>query len=283
MRKRREIQLFSISFLDLLSGALGAVIILYIAVPKSPVKVDVEVEEAKARHIQEQSIKIEESQKLVKELQEANKKLREEVEKAQLAKVEAPVTETNSNPQEAFDVGFKFKGDKIVFIIDTSYSMYQEDRIGQVKAGLKMLITSMAPHFAIDVVQFPNGERTPYKVLWGGLKELSSLNKYDVYDFVYGMRPLGGTPTRDALLHVLNNYQDITDIVLLTDGAPSLHNSSRSDDIYDILKVVRENNPNKIQINTIGVGKEFIKDKSSNYYKFLELLASENKGFFVGF
>ncbi len=284
MRKRREIQLFSISFLDLLSGALGAVIILYIAVPKSQTKVDTTVEDAKGRVIQEQSQKIDQAQALVRELQEANKKLREEVEKAQIAQSEVlPVEEEKTAPSQAFDVGFKFKGDKIVFIIDTSYSMYQEDRIGQVKAGLKMLITSMAPHFQIDVVQFPNGERTPYKVLWGGLKELSMLNKYDVYDFVYGMRPLGGTPTRDVLLHVLNSYDNITDIVLLTDGAPSLHNSSRRDDIYDILRVVRENNPHKIQINTIGVGKEFIKDKSSDYYKFLELLASEHKGFFVGF
>lgn len=282
MRKRREIQLFSISFLDLLSGALGAVIILYIAVPKSTQKVDTTVEEAKTRHIEEQEMQLSENQKIIKELQEANKKLREDVEKAQITNVETPV-QSNNNPEQPFDVGFKFKGSKIVFVIDTSYSMYQEDRIGQVKAGLKMLITSMAPTFQIDVVQFPNGERTPFKVLWGGLKDLSTLNKYDVYDFVYGMRPLGGTPTRDVLLHVLNNYQDITDIVLLTDGAPSLHNSSRRDDIYDILKVVRENNSHEVQISTIGVGKDFIKDKTSDYYKFLQLLASENKGFFVGF
>ena len=283
MRKRREIQLFSISFLDLLSGALGAVIILYIAVPKTQTKADPTIEQAKERVIQEQSQKLDETLAQVKALQESNRKLREEVEQSKIAKVETPVAENSNNPEQPFDVGFKFKGDKIVFIIDTSYSMYQEDRIGQVKAGLKMLITSMAPHFQIDVVQFPNGERTPYKVLWGGLKELSSLNKYDVYDFVYGMRPYGGTPTRDALIHVLNHYDSISDIVLLTDGAPSLHNSSRRDDIYDILKVVRENNPHKVQINTIGVGKEFIKDKTSDYYKFLELLASENKGFFVGF
>lgn len=283
MRKRREIQLFSISFLDLLSGALGAVIILYIAVPKTQTKADPTIEQAKERVIQEQSQKLDETLAQLKALQESNRKLREEVEESKIAKVETPVAENSNNPEQPFDVGFKFKGDKIVFIIDTSYSMYQEDRIGQVKAGLKMLITSMAPHFQIDVVQFPNGERTPYKVLWGGLKELSSLNKYDVYDFVYGMRPYGGTPTRDALIHVLNHYDSISDIVLLTDGAPSLHNSSRRDDIYDILKVVRENNPHKVQINTIGVGKEFIKDKTSDYYKFLELLASENKGFFVGF
>ena len=33
---RGQIQVFSISFLDVLSGALGAVIILFVVVPKSP-------------------------------------------------------------------------------------------------------------------------------------------------------------------------------------------------------------------------------------------------------
>ena len=44
MTKRREISVFNIAFLDLLSGALGAVIILYIAVPKSKVKSDPVIE-----------------------------------------------------------------------------------------------------------------------------------------------------------------------------------------------------------------------------------------------
>jgi hypothetical protein len=40
MRGRREVQVFGASFLDLLSGALGAVIILYILVPKLTVTVE---------------------------------------------------------------------------------------------------------------------------------------------------------------------------------------------------------------------------------------------------
>ena len=35
MARRREVNVFSLSFLDLISGALGAVIILYVAVPKA--------------------------------------------------------------------------------------------------------------------------------------------------------------------------------------------------------------------------------------------------------
>ena len=69
MRKRRQIELFSISFLDLLSGALGAVIILYVAIPKNkPIVVP----------------KIEASQEIISQsLKESNKELAKL--KAQLA------------------------------------------------------------------------------------------------------------------------------------------------------------------------------------------------------
>ena len=93
----------------------------------------------------------------------------------------------------------------------------------------------------------------------------------------------GGTPTRDTLLHVIKNYENISDIVLLTDGVPTFHNSNKKDDIYEILRLVRENNTRKIQINAIGIGHDFLIDKTSDQYKFLSLLSAENNGFFVGF
>jgi hypothetical protein len=46
---------------------------------------------------------------------------------------------------------------------------------------------------------------------------------------------------------------------------------------------VRENNLSKVQISTMGVGSDFIKDQTSDRYKFLKSLAEENNGFFVGF
>ena len=77
--------------------------------------------------------------------------------------------------------------------------------------------------------------------------------------------------------------QEISDIVLLTDGVPTYHNSNKNDDIYEILRLVREMNFNKVQINTIGVGTNFLSDKTSDQYKFLSLLSTESNGFFVGF
>lgn len=277
MRRRREIPLFSISFLDLLSGALGAVIILYVAIPKNLNK-----ESQNSQTALVESLKKE----LVISKNEL-KSAKEEVERHKDHAVKIPHSPRPVVPSEDqganLDVGFKFKGKNIVFIIDTSQSMTEEDRMGQVKAGLKMLLTALSNIYKIEVVQFPYGQRAPLKTLWGTTRESDGGNKYDAFEFIYSMRPQGGTPTRDALLFVLQNYPDISDIVLLTDGSPSLHNSNKKDDIFDILRVVREENKKRVQINTIGVGGDFIKDKTSDRFKFLSSLSEQNNGFFVGF
>lgn len=279
MKKRRQIEMFSISFLDLLSGALGAVIILYVAIPKQKsmeIQPDLEKEAIKR-----------ELATTKEELKKASEKIAELTAKTAEVKVEkpAPVESTEERPTEGpnFDVGFKFKGRNIVFIVDTSYSMVEEDRMGQVKAGLKMLLTSLPSTYKIEMVQYPLGERAPFKSLWGTLRESTRFNKLDTFDFIYRLRPAGGTPTRDALLFALRNYDDMTDLVLLTDGVPTYHNSNRKDDINDILRVVKEENNLGVQISTIGVGTDFLSDKTSDQYRFLSQLAEQTGGFFVGF
>ena len=275
MRKRRQIELFSISFLDLLSGALGAVIILYVAIPKKSV-VDPKNDALIKSMEQSLSISAKENDALKAKLAE----MTANIVKVEPTLVKTPVGETGGRN---LDVGFKFKGKEILFIIDTSYSMIEEDRMGQVKAGMKMLITSMAADFRIEVVRYPFGERAPFRSLWGVPKENTLINQMDIFDFIYTLKPYGGTPTRDVLLFALKNYENLSDIVLLTDGAPTFHNSNKKDDVFDILRAVREENPHKVQINCIGVGSEMTKDKTSTRYKFLSALADESGGFFVGF
>lgn len=274
MRKRRQIELFSISFLDLLSGALGAVIILYVAIPKN------------------KPADLQKNNEVIAVLEQTLKKSDQELEriKAELAEAKSKLTvvDPKSTSKGAvggkdLDIGFKFKGKEILFIIDTSYSMTEEDRMGQVKAGMKMLITSLAPDYRLEVIRYPFGERAPFKTLWGAPRENTNFNRMDIFDFIYTLRPGGGTPTRDVLLFTLKNYQNISDIVLLTDGAPTFHNSNKKDDVFDILRVVREENSNKVQINCIGVGSQMTRDKTSERYRFLSGLADESGGFFVGF
>jgi len=278
MRKRRQIELFSISFLDLLSGALGAVIILYVAIPKTK-PVEIVPRDALAQEKLQNDLT-----EAKKEIQDLQRKLIDVETKVavQISSVSAKKTPPTSKSVD-LDVGFKFKGQNIVFLIDTSLSMLEEDRMGQVKAGIKMLLTSLPPHFKIEIVQFPFRQRQPFKSMWGNVRETTAFNKMDAFQFIYSLVPNGGTPTREALLFVLKNYEGVSDIVLLTDGAPTFHNSNKKDDIYDILRVARESNTHDVQINCIGVGSDFINDKSSERYQFLSLLAEQTGGFFVGF
>lgn len=279
MRKRREISLFSISFLDLLSGALGAVIILYVALPKQKPIEEIPVNNMEKVILEGQlESRQKEIQSLEKLLSEASKKIQ-----ALEAKLSAVPKEEPKAPSTDLDVGFKFKGKDLVFIIDTSYSMVEDDRMGGVKAGLKMLLTSLSGSYYVDVVQFPFGTRAPFRTLWGTIKKTNQKNRADAMEFIYSLKPNGGTPTREVLLHVLRNYADLTDIVLLTDGAPSLHNSNKKDDAEDILRTVQSANGRKVQINTIGVGSHIIRDQESEEYQFLKKLSEQNNGFFVGF
>lgn len=277
MRKRRQIELFSISFLDILSGALGAVIILYVAMPKNK---PTEIPKADpTREMLIQNLK-----KSDAELAKLKRQLAEASEKLAVMELAKPIpSSAGESGGKNLDIGFKFKGKEILFIIDTSYSMIDEDRMGQVKAGMKMLITSLAKDYRLEVIRYPYAERAPFKTLWGVAKENTSINQMDIFDFIYTLKPSGGTPTRDVLLFALKNYPELSDIVLLTDGAPTLHNSNKKDDVYDILKAVRDENQSKVQVNCIGVGSEMTKDKTSDRYKFLSSLAVESGGFFVGF
>lgn len=279
MRKRRQIELFSISFLDILSGALGAVIILYVAMPKNKPSEIPKTDPVREMLIQNLKKSDAELAKLKGQLAEASEKLAV-IEIARPIPILSPEGESGG---KNLDIGFKFKGKEILFIIDTSYSMIDEDRMGQVKAGMKMLITSLSKDYRLEVIRYPYAERAPFKTLWGVAKENTSINQMDIFDFIYTLKPSGGTPTRDVLLFALRNYPELTDIVLLTDGAPTFHNSNKKDDVYDILKAVRDENQHKVQVNCIGVGSEMTKDKTSDRYKFLSSLAVESGGFFVGF
>ncbi len=290
MPKRRESAPFNLALLDIITGALGAVIILYVAVPKAnPLeeKMDEikEMVERKEENIKELKAELEQLKVLRASAQKAileNEDLRKQISETNIE--EKVVEQKKENDGQTLDIGFKFKGRSIVFAIDTSRSMLDEDRMSQVKAGLKMLLLSMPKGYAIEIVQFPNGRRSAYRSLFGQLKPLGIEAKFDAMDFIYAMKPLGATPIRDTLNYIFTNYKEITDIVLLTDGEPSIHESPIKDDIYDLLThISKVNGVRKIQINAIGVGQEVLKDKTGNAYQFLKLLSEQHGGFFVGF
>ncbi|CAN0072099.1 unnamed protein product [Chrysoparadoxa australica] len=309
MSKRKEVAGLNIALLDILTGALGAVIILYVAVPKgsetkrevaSRATISVLEKEKTDLHaeIRSKEQKIKDLQKIVMDVQAERDQLKTQgdIQQKEIESLKdktsqlAPPGESDKETKEDFrgkglpvDVGFKFKGKKIVFIIDVSGSMYREDRIGQVKAGLKMLITSMPADYELDVLYFPGKGRNYYGQLWGNFKSLDSYNKTEVYRFLLKLRPGGFTPTRKVVLDALKNYEGASDIVLLSDGAPTHGNTNKNADISKILMEVANQNKNNVRINTIGVGSSFLKNTGSKAHVFLQELARDHGGFFYGF
>lgn len=310
---RKEINVFNIAFLDLISGALGAVIILYVAVPKNNTEM---VEKKELEAVTESKVELEKKVKTteekIKELEEEIRKVKSEKEKMtaehkrkieeakkaieKIEKVQGSEEEKISRQKEEETqkaskgikaVGFDFKGKKLVFLIDVSGSMKTNNLIGEVKAGLKMLVTSLTKEYEVDVVFFPDGMKNSYRALWGRIRPMTKENKDDIYTYLRGFIPFGATPTRDVLHYALDQYPDATDIILLSDGAPSKPNSPSADSIGNIIEEVTQKNKNKnnVQINTLGVGPDFRfgKRESSDLYRFLYGLSEENGGFFHGF
>ncbi len=285
MRRKKEINIFNISFLDLISGALGAVIILFIAVPKNhapkEIKKEPTVSKCLNQNNHEESLNKCEKELFVAKSKIENlnakyQKLENQKETFKKKEIIKPTKTSNNDREFKKQVGFNFKGKNIVFLIDISGSM-SGDKIGQVKAGLKMLIASMDESFHIDVVYFPHAKDNPYYALWSMTQPLQSLSvKEEIYNFLNRLRPRGGTPTMAALSFALTNYKNLSDIVLLSDGAPG---DGTKD---EILKMVKLNNHSNVQINTIGVGKKnFL--SNSDFYEFLKELSGSTKGFNYGF
>jgi von Willebrand factor type A domain len=283
MRRRRSIELFSLSFLDLITGALGALIILFVSLPKPSKVLGPETKIKPIMNPNETTELMLENKLLKNQVLHLSKLLDEQKNNLKTKEFISQTIAPQEASQNEWDLGFKFKGKNIIFVVDTSYSMKEENRMLQVQAGLKFFLSSLEKGYNVEIVQFPFGERAPFKSFWGRLQDFNSINRSDAYDFIYRMNPSGATPTRDALLFVLKNYDNLSDIVLLTDGFPTFHNSNKRDDIDDILRVIRLNNAHKVQINTIGVGRDVLSDQTSLQYKFLTNLASDNNGFFVGF
>ena len=305
---RKEINIFNVSFLDLLSGALGAVIILYIIVPK----IDISIEEFEEQKKLSQEIKqlgktleqlknaipkevvdsldaqmqriIEAKEELeakIEDLQHELKKCQESQRKNQedIVSLQEQVDRLKEGNQESQDVGFKFGASKrIVFLLDISGSMGNDNKLGEVKAGLKMLVATMDPDFYVDVVIFPRpGGNDGYASLWSSVKPMNQSNKTRLFQYLNTLAADGGTPVRETLLNALKNYTNLSDLVLLCDGEPS------DGDPDDILNDVKAKNTNNVKVNTIGVGREYSTNPSSPKVAFLRHLASQNNGFFIAF
>ena len=315
--RRREPDIFGVSFIDLMAGALGAVLILFIIIPKVNVEQYEEIREMKRMEATVSEfldtlteIKSRDRESLRKELVRLSKELRESVRrlvaensrlKTEKVKLSGRVDRLKEKIHEQRqtiraekerarrqDLGFRFRGRNIVFLLDASGSMDEEMRLMQVKAGLRMLLSAMNREYRVALVIFPAFDaRADAEPLWPGTLPMDERNRRRAFDVLSTVGYEGGTPTRQALKYVLSTYPEATDIVLMTDGRPMRSRNSKNweptDNIDSLIREVTRLNRGSRAIHTIGVGSDFAPGKWSEAVRFLRDLARYNNGFHTGF
>ncbi|MBS1786823.1 MAG: VWA domain-containing protein [Acidobacteria bacterium] len=154
----------------------------------------------------------------------------------------------------------------IVFVMDTSGSMSDDNKIEKAKAALRYGVNSLDVRDRFNIVSFAGEDHLLSEQLLAGGEE----GKRQAREFIDRMKPAGGTNINDALISAFKLIQksDRTRmIVLVTDGQPTVGESQPK----RILENVRQANKNQIRLFTFGVGYDV-------NTILLDGLANENRG-----
>lgn len=277
MRKRdRSINIFSMSFLDVLCGALGAItIVLMLLLNRSATSL------TKLAEMEQKLAQVElEAQDAATEAAAAKARaedLERELEAATRRAQEAERRVVELIEQVA-DLGLQVREKNLVLLIDTSGSMdaessrnaENEGKLDMVCAGLKLLLATMSERHQVDVVGFPENDQSPYLPLWSELRPVTEAHRDEAFTFINGLEAGGGTPTLETLTFALQNpgYREAGGFILLSDGLPK-------GDAQQIVERISALNNGRVKIYCIGVRLE------PGARNFMESLATRNGGFYV--
>ncbi|QDT63752.1 VIT and vWA domain-containing protein [Calycomorphotria hydatis] len=163
----------------------------------------------------------------------------------------------------------------VVFCVDTSGSMLQDDKIDQMKAALKYCVNELREGDRFNIVSF-NTKVETYAPLIEGLVEVTSEVKADATDFVRTLHARGGTAIAESLTQSIHLLKSSTNgdeaprariILFATDGMPTVGER----DSQKILDAVQAANGEQIRLFIFGEG-------YGVNAKLLDRLALENRG-----
>ncbi len=304
MKKRsRELNIFSMSALDLFASALGAFILITIVLlPFFPnlnmsgqAQAQAELAQAQAELAQAQA-KLEQAQaelerakaeapKTESQLAKQVEALQQELEraKAEAAKAKGQLAKRVEALQQEIDdtivlLGIKTKAKKFAFVIDMSGSIYQpgkQDYRQFITLAIQDMLAAFESEIEVCLIGFHAPNQRTALHYWPKNKGYFQARK-NVQGRVVGqvndwMRLVdGGTPTREALLAAIALHPE--EIILLSDGAPS-------EDWHMVVRAVTAENRRKIPIHAVAVG-NYVTDR--NFIDFLVQLTEQNNGYLVG-
>ena len=274
MKKRsREINIFSMSALDLFASAMGAFILITIVLfPFFPNMGDSSesITEERARLEQERA-----------KLQQERAKL--EQEKSQVSPQSSPLEERVKALEQEIDdtsvlLGIKTTAKKFVIVVDMSGSIYQpggQDYRQFITLSVRDMLSSFQSEIELVMVGFHAPNRRTQLHYWPENRRYFQVMRSTREQVLAAIdrwmsRVDGGTPTREALLAALALSPE--EIILLSDGAPN-------EDWRNVVNAVTRGNIKRIPIHAVAVG-NYVAQR--DFVEFLIALTKRNGGVLVG-
>ena len=275
--KKGDIQVFSISFLDVLSCALGAVIILLVVAPMSPPTPEAKISviqnlQSMIQSLKTKSANLEKQVESLKKIEKSNKKVKKE-----------------SSPSV---FGLPLLAEDAIFVIDVSKSMdWQIDNLYNTIESLLMSCEVKRFRFLYyDQYIYDSQRYWPYGWYAGtdSNKKIALNSSKKILPSLINSEPYA-TNSGDALYSALK-YSDTDVIYFITDGFPTWGDT----DVDFILNKVNRLNRNRTIINSVMVGLPgattnrygrvvFLPEaRPKELYDFLHQLADQNGGAYVG-
>lgn len=302
MKKRsREINIFSMSTLDLFASALGAfMLITIVLLPFFP---NLNISGREKAELRQAKIKLQQAkvelEQVKAELQQAKAKSERERakmdqqtaklkrEKAQLERSMAKIPQTKIQlekqvaalQQEIDDtsvlLGIRTKAKKFVFVIDMSSSIYQPEQHDYrqfIALSMQDILAAFKSEIEVRLIGFQGADLLHYWPQDGEYFQVKKDTRERVVSLVKNwMKSIGGgSPTRVALLAALALHPE--EIILLSDGAPT-------EDWQVVVQAVTAENEQKIPIHAVAVG-NYTADR--DFIDFLVQLTEQNNGYVVG-
>ena len=155
---------------------------------------------------------------------------------------------------------------EIVFVLDTSGSMSDDNKIGKAKAALRFGVNALNPRDRFNIVSFAGEEH----LMTSGLITADDKGKREALEFIENLKATGGTNINDAMLAALKQLPKSEApqmVVLLTDGQPTVGITTAS----KIIGNVSTANKTNARVFTFGVGYDI-------NTVLLDALANEQRG-----
>jgi Ca-activated chloride channel homolog len=143
----------------------------------------------------------------------------------------------------------EYSAKDMVFVVDTSGSMSEDNKMEKAKSALLYGIQILRPQDRFNVISFAGEEH----LMESGLISADDSGRRRGEEFVKALRPVGGTNINQSLLTSLRQFSDGSRpkiLIFLTDGLPTVGETN----VNRIVDNVRQAKRSGVRLFTFGVG-----------------------------